>query len=392
MSETSVGAERIRLATFFIPLTEPLALPHAMTIGFEEDGESGLAEGTPGWVVENVPTSPGVSLARNFVSLRLWHAKSSMVQIREQFAVAARVARAVTGGREERAQGDDDGCISTLTVIEAITPVLGGDTPVEQAFDRCLARVSQLATAYGLASKQSLAPVTRARLPMFVHVAYRWSDSRSFDESDLFTLNYNDVLRHQPVPVQEARVAHFAGELQLGGPLVSYMQVSAEARRFFDREGDARAAVIMAQTACEVLLDGLLSAMLWEEGVSPADASTNYFQVALASRVKKHYSTRLAGGPWTLEGRGPVADWHTQLAALRNRCVHGGYTPSHDEAIKASQAELALLEFVMSRLRAKRAIFPRASLLFGLPNPAGDRTRDIAEFLGWRRLFAGAGA
>lgn len=264
--------------------------------------------------------------------------------------------------------------------------LLPGDEAVESAFDKCLGRVSQLVTAYGLVARASIAPPALPKLPMFIYYAIRRPDAVSFDELNVLHLHDNDALRHLPAPVDDvAHVMHFVGELEVGGPRVAYMQLSAEARRFFDREGDSRVAVIMAETACEVLLDALLGCLLWEEGVSPKDAAEAYFSQSLAGRIKRHYGPRL-GANWSLRGRGKVASWYIDLAGLRNRCVHAGHVPSRDEALAASRAERALVDFVMSRLKARSAIYPRSASIVGAihhPVDMAARRGDITAYGDW---------
>ena len=321
-----------------------------------------------------------------------------MVQLQEQLRAATLVAHAETAlGKKPGKEPSTEGIDSEVTVISAVSPLLNGAAPVADAFLLCLSRINQFAVSYGIATRQSVSRVTQAKLPMLIPYATRRFDSTSFDEISVLQLRANDVLRHKPSPPKNVdEVMHFVSELEVGGPRVTYMQLSAEARRFFDRDGDARAAVIIAETACEVLLDGLLSAALWEKGISPPDAAAGYFNnrdVALGVRLKRSYAPLFGGPHWKLDGNGPVASWYLNVARLRNRCVHAGHSPTRAEALGASRAERDLLEFVMLLLKQKASAFPLTALIFGAAVADGsERHRTIGDFVTWQRKLAEARA
>lgn len=69
--------------------------------------------------------------------------------------------------------------------------------------------------------------------------------------------------------------------------------------------------------------DTTLAAMLWEEGLAPADAAEHWGTSSVTRRIKRLYANRL-GGNWDLEGTGPVANWRRQIAEVRNSAIHTG--------------------------------------------------------------------
>ena len=69
--------------------------------------------------------------------------------------------------------------------------------------------------------------------------------------------------------------------------------------------------------------DTTLAAMLWEEGLAPADAAEHWGTSSVTRRIKRLYANRL-GGNWDLEGTGPVANWRRQIAGVRNSAIHTG--------------------------------------------------------------------
>jgi hypothetical protein len=66
--------------------------------------------------------------------------------------------------------------------------------------------------------------------------------------------------------------------------------------------------------------DTTLAAMLWEEGLAPADAAERWGTSSVTRRIKRLYANRL-GGNWDLEGTGPVANWRRQIAEVRNSAI-----------------------------------------------------------------------
>jgi len=69
--------------------------------------------------------------------------------------------------------------------------------------------------------------------------------------------------------------------------------------------------------------DTTLAAMLWEEGLAPADAAEHWGTSSVTRRIKRLYANRL-GGNWDLEGTGPVANWRRQIADVRNSAIDTG--------------------------------------------------------------------
>jgi hypothetical protein len=220
-----------------------------------------------------------------------------------------------------------------------------------------------------------------------------WSGTSAIDLG-----HYNEIRRMVPHDLDadsQQRMLSTLSAMAIEDPVVPYLELSSEARRAFDREGDSRGAVIHSQAACEVLLDSVLQALLWEEGMAPSDAAKGFFSSnsALGGRLRRSdtYASRLGSGNWRLDGSGPVATWYKNLANLRNRCVHAGYRPTSNEALAASRAQHDLRDFVADRLVDRQRRYPRvASIFTSRARLVDTRNQDIADFGAWRVDFVEA--
>lgn len=381
------------LVIFFIPLPQALGLTHGSTFGFAEDGSSGLPN-VPMKATPDMPPMPGFSAGSNFTSLRLWQVNSSMTGFLEQLDVAMKVVRVVTpftpqvetASSRERPMPD-----AVITVIEAVTPLLDADAdPISDALDHCLTRIQQVSTASGLVTGQSAKLVTREQLPLIIPMCQRNLDGDVWSNFSMYQLHSNDVVRYAPATLDEegvSRLGHFLRATVRSEPLISYLDLRAEAERLLEREGDTRTSVIMLAASCEVLLDLLLLAMLWEDG-SSAEVAADVFSNGngIASRVKKLYAERI-GGTWNLVQSGPVKNWLDSVADLRNRCVHGGYRPTPDRAEAAMSAADDLRLFIVERLKESKTArrFPlTASIFLSTQNGKSADEKDLLDWMAWR--------
>jgi hypothetical protein len=111
--------------------------------------------------------------------------------------------------------------------------------------------------------------------------------------------------------------------------------------------------------------DTTLPAMLWEEGLAPADAAEHRGTSSVTRRIKRLYANRL-GGNWDLEGTGPVANWRRQIADVRNSAIHTGREITSAEVNAAGVAAGALTTFMAQRILANWRKYPKTmSVLLG---------------------------
>lgn len=373
------------LAYFFLPLPEPIGLPHGWVLRVHEP--------SPGqwWRREDGGVPPAVHTAGSL----LFHRAEAPGPERDRLGVVFDVAAAALPhlDRPPRPPGPGPGGPPTeLTVVEmavGFDPGPDGDADtaavegpffdaISDAFDRGLAWVREVQRAYYTVRRLPVRLAAREASPFAVPFGVRrlWDDDGEplpFQVPlSLYLLNSNLTARDANLDdAEEATLRTALREQADGGPFTSYLDFRREASVALWRDGGYRAAVLFTATACEVLLDELLAHMLWQEGARPEEAAP-VFGPYLATRVKTQYHRRL-GGTWAVDAPGPVRDWSVDVAALRNRVVHAGHEPTIEQARAAAEATEALQDHLGDLLATRTAAYPRTALV--LPGEHGLRRR-----------------
>jgi hypothetical protein len=361
-----------------------------------------------------LPLRPGAS----FVSLRLWRTSARPI---EYESIQEPISEAIRKGLPARFHPPPSGTPNTplevagapelltyRTVVEAVTPIdfRRGERAVSDAFDACLEKLEDLVRAYRNYSHLPIHHISRERLPPFAVFITRtlenppeWAEGLS-----LMILHMNNPGVTLPdLEDDELRELNtFLSAIVRNHPLVAFAERSVDADVALTLDGDYADALVQLQISAEVLLDGVLTLMLWEEGTAPEDA-IGIFDESLAKRLRTHYGPRL-GGDWNPQTSGPLARWRSDISYVRGRVVHAGYRPTIDEARKAAEALAAVEDFVKGRLADRRMRYPRTTLLtLGRPGlerrgvwsgqikEFAERADDEPDWLGqyavWREAF-----
>jgi hypothetical protein len=351
------GSVDTNITVFFIPLPQALPLSHGSTFSFGEEGVSGLPD-LPMLHSPDTPPFPNMTSGSNFTSLKIWQVKSTMLGFRERIDAAMKVVSAVTPFEplvDFATSADSPPVDAVITVVEAVSPISSSDPQeVSAALDRAIARIQQISVASGLAAQQSVDLVTREKLPLYIPVCRRNIEASEWLDVFIYPCNNNDLIRHVPASLDEkmlSRLNLFLRASARSEPLYGYLELAAEADAFLYRDGDTRNSVILIAAACEVLLDVLLLALLWESGQTPEEAASLFGRgESITRRVKTRYQHWI-GGTWQLDQPGPVQGWFERVADLRNRCLHTGLRPSRDDATSARDSADALRLFIIERLK-----------------------------------------
>ena len=208
-------------------------------------------------------------------------------------------------------------------------------------------------------------------LPVFVHLPAAPASSWH-EEMLMFTANTNFELHPVGSPPLDAEklelIDHVHGRQMEAAPFMSAAEFLTDARRSFNRHGDARSTAISAALACEVLLDELLCCLLWEEGERPEDWSSYFDTTTLLDRVRSNAYLARIRGDWRLNGSGPIATWFSDVRGLRNRLLHSRYVPTINEARSALQGAHDLVSFLERRLGASVPAYTRTAFMLGGEN------------------------
>lgn len=155
--------------------------------------------------------------------------------------------------------------------------------------------------------------------------------------------------------------------LKVGNPALLAREQLIVAQRLLDHDGDYAAVTVAAATAVEVMIDSLLSVLMWEEHLhdpgapSAVQAAVSFGEGKSAARATSELPPRL-GGDWS----GPKSHWQRWRsggATLRNRVVHGGYQPTRAEAQGMVDLAHAFQRFTYDRLTVKAKTYPRSTLM-----------------------------
>lgn len=286
---------------------------------------------------------------------------------------------------------DNSWTTSRYTIVEAFTsfdsPDERGDAgrargfgPRQDAFMRCLGFVDHWARAYRLASGAATERITYERIPPTVFASRVTGTLPAPDELDdmkfeellakpwddregLLMLEHANFLGVAPRHIgPDVVTATRSWERMLyhGHPMAVWCERRHESMNAL-RHGDLGLVVSLAYTAGEVLLDGILTMLLWEEGLTP-DLAAEQFTDSVVRRCQTRLAPRL-GGNWHANRHGPVKQWADDCLKPRGRVVHGGYEPRYREAEEAIVALSALESHVFSRIAEKRNVFKRTALM-----------------------------
>lgn len=278
------------------------------------------------------------------------------------------------------------------TVLEMTTGVVVPTRKaVEQAFELCFHQALQADRCLRVSQRRASTRLTLPRVHQIVPTAIRHLDG--IWESRLLTLVAHHELPQPEAPtlLDEAGLeryrTHFHA-MSSGHPMVLYWDRRLQGVAAYDK-GDYEEAILWSAVAAEILLDALLAVMLWEDGATAA-AAARIFAKPLARRVDADYHERLGASDWRRTDDSPVALWYTRLAATRNRIVHRGHTPHHDEATQSATAGEELADFIVNcvrRCREERRL--TADIILGEPITQSKelvvplRSLPIEHFLRW---------
>ena len=259
---------------------------------------------------------------------------------------------------------------------------------VTAAFDFGLLMLNQWLRALALALGTPIAQVRREALPSFVPFAQGEKEPwelqcldlplPTVEPTGLFGVNQNfdPVEDHLPQPdVVGQWIDAALVNLDVPGPFVRFAELCFEAERYERRSGDYNVACILYASACETLIDELLQHLLWEQGLTPHEAAERFLKGKPGRRQQKSVTALmmyelypvLTGQSWRkvkLREDNAVADWHRNVASIRNGVIHGGVAVDASMIRDTQTAVATLNEFLAQKLFEARERFPRTTLAF----------------------------
>jgi hypothetical protein len=327
------------------------------------------------------------------VALRIWHVPSAAFNAFVPTAAAISVADVATGKKatvapiefSELTSRRTTAIVTVAEMAATLTDAEANPTEEDMASGReididdltdpllrsihCLQRFVR---AYGSAVYTHATEPTYPRLPESLITATRplWRDDVPW-ELAMQRLSHGNNPMRPPAPMTDEQLAQLLPNVQLMSaedPASLYQDRMLGAERALAIDGDYTAAVLMSAVAIEALLDAILGMLLWEaSGSAPhADGPTKEAATTMSKdlrpRLRNAYHPLLRG-TWDLNIPGPLADWNSHVAQLRNRVVHRGYTPRPSEAERALETCSNLYEHLCTLLAKRAKQFPRTALM-----------------------------
>ncbi len=273
----------------------------------------------------------------------------------------------------------NDDAHERLTIVHATTTLAAGEPPIEYEaaairgnlpgaapFNRCLGMVDDYCRALQAATWTPYERVSWAT----IRAGRTWVSLLDDDKSAGppnefrrlsrgFLAKVGDVEFTTDVRSQfEGRM----GELRHDQQSLNWLDRFYDAQRAYRTRGDYAVAMILLQTASEILIDTVLTTLYWETGEDAAGAAEKFVEGG-ATRRLRHSFQHLLGGYWGTDRSGPVADWFVLVVKVRNRVVHAGYQPTDEETSGATDAVLKLQNYMFNRVAAKNKRFARSAMI-----------------------------
>lgn len=293
---------------------------------------------------------------------RVWRRLSSRVK-------AARRSGALTASTADA--GDLREVDATIIEAAVYLPDVNDTDAISDAFDEAVTCIRKLQESYYQVRRRPLTLCRRETLPLMVPFAVGQlrfeTPPRLVSGLNMFLTNTNTgaFTRDEPLTDDEEELLAVTHR-RPPHAFSDHLDLLREAQLATQTRGDHRAAAVMAGAASETFLDTLLLHLLWEECTTPEDAASIFADPrrALLARTKRELATRV-GGTWNEHERGPFARWHQACYLLRHRAVHAAYFPTAHEVHAAIAAINDLVAMVGQRLRepTRTGRYPRTTIM-----------------------------
>lgn len=250
---------------------------------------------------------------------------------------------------------------SVQTIVEVFVPTPQGgalDDRLEGAFEQALAGLQRLQRAYTHATGRPVRIVTDANLPPILPVLDGTVGRGPITASA--HVYVNDIPPRDPTPPDATwtpgEIASFFSAATDPPSMTAGMDLQREAMVHLRRDGNYRAAALTAGIAGEVFLTTLHMWLLWEDGVEPDVAATEFgIDGPAHSHRVVDAMPRLLGGTWRRD-HGPVGAYLRRTVRLRNQVAHAGYLPTRSEAEVSVEALKGMYEHALLQLSAPRSL------------------------------------
>lgn len=343
------------VVAYFIPLPEPLDVPHLYEVPIAE-------------VLDPRDKSPSVSLGKRqgVESVFRTQVRFHQSEHKTPDTALAAVMDALGGRGKERASSFHRP--RSVTVAEITGPLaLADEDGLSTGFDNALNILRSFQRSHHIVTTRPLSLVVRKSLPAILPVVLSSGEIFAKPEMTMFVANqdeqYASSFRGPELPQEKLKQLSQAFNDYSPNLFTAFSDMRREARLAYAC-GKNLSAIILAGAAAEALLVEIMLLMMWEEDLDcAAVAKILDTKDTVTKKVTSQFAGRL-GGQWNTKQPGPIRDWRVNLADLRNRAVHGGHTPD-DRMIQTAFESLEALErYIGDRLAANMREYPATTQIF----------------------------
>ncbi len=227
-------------------------------------------------------------------------------------------------------------------------------------FDLCTEKLNFFLTSYLVTTKDT--SIHQVSIKMFeVASAFRFINPNEWNyEIGLFLFHGNAPYQKPEITLEETQeVIWYANVInQNWNPFILIEELMLNAKRNF-ATGFYREAIIYSQTAFETFVRTLLSELFKEEGKSETELNQTFDNYGFMGVLKREFHPRI-GGRWDVTDESTeLGVWNRDCYTIRNRIIHGGYNPTHDDAnLAIGSADQAIIK-ILELTSAKKKNYPK---------------------------------
>jgi len=259
-----------------------------------------------------------------------------------------------------------------VSIVEAVTPKVMTESEVaaglphhpETYLNRCIAALNTwIRSTIVVTGEHVVRTVARENLPMFLAFFHQSPGDGTLVSFDMLRANENPATSSNQVatPLAVERVEKVASSLDETHLIFKAAELRVTALRLAAIEGRPDLAVILLNTAFELLVFGLARVLLVDEGATTDDIERQLGGRRLRARdVCYRFLQGRIGGQWdATQTSSPFGAVSERLVELRNRVAHRGVDVSDRQAQAAFEGYISFTGFVTRQVHARRRTYPR---------------------------------
>jgi hypothetical protein len=241
-------------------------------------------------------------------------------------------------------------------------------TLIYKLLDSAAAVVNSIIMSYAVKTKDDA--VFAIELASLEHAShFRIIEAQNWETYNWMIVSNTRFPKDPYPPLDQDTVGRVFGGSQyyLRNPEVQYA-VHLQRAIFEWQNGSSTNCMMYLVLSTEVLIRAIFRLYLENEMGMTAAGAKDKIEDTPFKRMLSVEMHPILGGNWNLtDPTAPAGEWYNGPYSLRNRIVHGGYSPKDMEILSAIGANNRLLEDVLRRVKERRRKRPYLSAVFPTP-------------------------